>query len=77
VSRFTRFDIRARLILEPDVSEARARRILMRAEETCLITRSMSGEAHLDIEILRTGQRQGVPTIPVAEPEDRPQPVTR
>jgi uncharacterized OsmC-like protein len=77
VSRFTRFDIRARLILEPDVSEARARRILMRAEETCLITRSMSGEAHLDIEILRTGQRQSVPTIPVAEPEDRPQPVTR
>jgi organic hydroperoxide reductase OsmC/OhrA len=51
VSQFTRFDIRARLVLPPGASEERARRLLARAEETCLITRSLTGETHLTIEI--------------------------
>ncbi|HKV99584.1 MAG TPA: OsmC family protein [Vicinamibacterales bacterium] len=59
VSQFTRFDIRVTLILDPDVSEERARRILTRAEETCLITRSLNGEVQLDIEIIRAGRERG------------------
>jgi len=56
VSQFTRFDIRARVALSHLASEEQARRILARAEETCLITRSLNGETHLDVEIER--QRQ-------------------
>ena len=53
VTRFTRFDLRATLVLPPEVSEDQARRILARAEETCLITRSLSGETHLAVDIER------------------------
>ncbi len=60
VTQFTRFDIRVRLTLDADVSEERARRILTRAEETCLITRSLSGEAHLDIEIIRARRERSL-----------------
>jgi organic hydroperoxide reductase OsmC/OhrA len=51
VTQFTRFDIRASVVLPPDVSEEQARRILTRAEETCLITRSLKGETHLLIDV--------------------------
>ena len=60
VSQFTRFDIRVTLMLDVDVSEERARKVLARAEETCLITRSLSGEVHLEFEIIRTGQERRV-----------------
>ena len=50
-SQFTRFDIRASLVLPPEANEEQARRILTRAEETCLITRSLTAQAHLDITI--------------------------
>lgn len=53
VTQFTRFDLRASLVLPPGVSEDQARRILVRAEETCLITRSLKGETHLEFEIER------------------------
>jgi len=53
-SRFTRFDIRAAVVLPAEVSEDQARRILVRSEQTCLITRSLSAETHLEIEIART-----------------------
>ena len=53
VSQFTRFDLRARLTLPPEVAEDQARRILTKAEETCLITRSLKGETHLTIEVTR------------------------
>jgi organic hydroperoxide reductase OsmC/OhrA len=51
VTQFTRFDLRATVVLPPDVSEEQARRILTRAEETCLITRSLRGETHLHLTI--------------------------
>jgi uncharacterized OsmC-like protein len=54
ISRFTRFDIRAVLVLPASVSEDQGRRILMRSEETCLITRSLTAETHLEIEIARS-----------------------
>lgn len=53
VTQFTRFDLRASLELPEGVDEGRARRILMRAEETCLITRSLKGATHLEIEIIQ------------------------
>jgi len=53
VAQFTRFDLHATLMLPAAVSEDQARRILTRAEETCLIARSLKGEAHLEIEVLR------------------------
>jgi organic hydroperoxide reductase OsmC/OhrA len=51
VTQFTHFDLRATVVLPPEVSEEQARRILTRAEETCLITRSLKGEAHLQITV--------------------------
>lgn len=63
VTQFTRFDIRVTLTIDADVNDERARRILTRAEETCLITRSLNGEAHLDIEIVRAGQGRSLEAI--------------
>jgi uncharacterized OsmC-like protein len=53
VSQFTGFQIKALLVLPPDVDEERAKRILQRAEDTCLITRSLKGATHLDMSIER------------------------
>jgi organic hydroperoxide reductase OsmC/OhrA len=50
VTHFTRFDLTATVVVPPD-REDQARRILARAEETCLITRSLKGETHLHIFI--------------------------
>jgi organic hydroperoxide reductase OsmC/OhrA len=52
-SLFTRFDIRASLTVPPEVNEDQARRILTRAEETCLITRSLTAQTHLEITLHR------------------------
>lgn len=51
VTQFTRFDLQVRLSLPPEVSEDQARRILTRAEETCLVTRSLKAETRLMLEI--------------------------
>lgn len=53
VTRFTRFDLYVHLALAPDADEAQARRALERSEETCLITRSMTAETHLHVEMSR------------------------
>lgn len=52
VTRFTEVTIRARLKIPVGTSADQARRILTRAEETCLITRSLTAVTHLEIEIL-------------------------
>ena len=51
VTQFTRFDLHATVVLPGEVSMDQARRILTRAEETCLITRSLKGETHLNIDV--------------------------
>lgn len=51
VTQFTRFDLHATVVLPAEVSEDQARRLLTRAEETCLITRSLKGETHLHIDV--------------------------
>lgn len=53
ITRFTEVGIHARLKIPAGTPEDQARRILARAEETCLITRSLNATTHLDIEILR------------------------
>jgi uncharacterized OsmC-like protein len=61
VTRFTRFDLHATLVL-PDGAgdEDQARRLLARAEETCLITRSLNSEVHLTMDIVRAPALQEV-----------------
>lgn len=51
VSQFTSFHVRARVVLPEGVSDDQARRIATRAEETCLVTRSLKGSTHLEVEI--------------------------
>lgn len=57
VTQFTRFDLRATVVLPPDTGEDQARRILTRAEQTCLITRSLNGLTHLHVVLERTSDR--------------------
>jgi organic hydroperoxide reductase OsmC/OhrA len=47
VTQFTRFDVRARLRVPAGTSEEQALRLLTKAEETCLVTRSLKATSHL------------------------------
>jgi organic hydroperoxide reductase OsmC/OhrA len=51
VVQFTEFRVRASLRVPAGTSEERARRLLMRAEQSCLITNSLKGASHLEAEI--------------------------
>jgi peroxiredoxin-like protein len=51
VTRFTRFDIRARLTVPAGTDEHKATRLLQKAESVCLITNSLNAEKHLQVEI--------------------------
>jgi organic hydroperoxide reductase OsmC/OhrA len=51
VSQFTHFDVQARLQIPEGASEDQARRIATKAEETCLITRSLKATVHLDVQV--------------------------
>ena len=53
VTQFTRFHLRARIVLPEGSHDDQARRIAIRAEETCLVTRSLTGTTHLDVEIVQ------------------------
>lgn len=57
VTKFTLFVVRATLEVSEETSEERARRILEKAEETCLITNSLSGAARLDAVVIRVQSR--------------------
>lgn len=48
---FTNFVVQATLCLPEEASRERARRLLDKAEETCLITNSLSGTTRLDAEV--------------------------
>lgn len=52
VTRFTRFNLRARLKAPAGTDEHKARRLLEKAEAVCLISSSLNAEKHLDIELL-------------------------
>ncbi len=51
VTRFTQFAIRASLRVPSQTSEGRGKRLLEKAEEACLITRSLSAPVHLETTI--------------------------
>ena len=48
VTRFTRFVLRATLSVPHETKEDRARRLLEKAEQSCLITNSLSSTTHLE-----------------------------
>ena len=52
VSRFTRFEVTARLKVPPGTDSARAQKLLEKAEAICLITNSLSAERHLNATVL-------------------------
>jgi uncharacterized OsmC-like protein len=52
VMRFTRFDTKATLTLPAGVEEARARRVLEKAERNCIITASLKAEARVEMVIV-------------------------
>jgi organic hydroperoxide reductase OsmC/OhrA len=53
VIRFTRFDVRARLVLPAEGDLERARHLLEKAERGCLIANSLNGEVHLVVSLER------------------------
>jgi peroxiredoxin-like protein len=53
-TRFTDFVVHATLVVPQDTNEARAQRLLEKAEESCLITNSLSSATHLEATVSRT-----------------------
>jgi organic hydroperoxide reductase OsmC/OhrA len=51
VTRFVSFHVRAVLDAPPGTDERRAKRLLDKAEENCLVTRSLSASTTLDTEV--------------------------
>lgn len=55
VSRFTRFQVRARLRVPAGGDAEQARGLMERAEQACLITNSLNAEIHLEAEVEMAG----------------------
>jgi organic hydroperoxide reductase OsmC/OhrA len=51
VTRFSRFELSVRLTVPAGTDEARARRVVEKAERGCMVTNSLVGERHLHAEI--------------------------
>ncbi len=51
VTRFTEFHLRVVLDVPQGIDEAKARRLLEKAEQACLITNSLKSDTHLDAEV--------------------------
>jgi organic hydroperoxide reductase OsmC/OhrA len=51
VTRFTEFDVRARLTIPAETDPAAARQALERAERHCLISNSLKAAVHLQIQV--------------------------
>lgn len=52
VTRFTEVTVRATLTVPADTDVDKARRLLEKSEEVCLVTRSMLATAHLEAEVI-------------------------
>ncbi len=50
-TRFVGFDLKAELVVPASTDEARALRLLEKAEQACLITNSLTAESHLDATV--------------------------
>jgi organic hydroperoxide reductase OsmC/OhrA len=55
VAQFTRFVTHAKLAVPAGVDAAKARPLLQKAEDRCLVANSLKGERHLEAEIVRPG----------------------
>jgi peroxiredoxin-like protein len=53
IVRFRDLQIRARLVVPQDADEARARRLLEKAEKGCLVSNSLLAQKHLETEVLK------------------------
>jgi organic hydroperoxide reductase OsmC/OhrA len=51
VTQFTGFIVRARLQVPVGTNEDQVRRLLTKAEETCLVTNSLKAKSHLEAEV--------------------------
>lgn len=51
-AQFTRYLTRARLTVPAGTDEAKARGLLERAEQVCLVANSLKGERHIEAEII-------------------------
>jgi len=51
VARFSRFDLKVHLVVPAGTDEARAHRIVEKAERGCMVTNSLVAERHLDAVI--------------------------
>ena len=51
VTQFTHLDVRARLRVPSGTNEERALRLLTKAEETCLVTKSLKATTHLEASV--------------------------
>jgi peroxiredoxin-like protein len=51
VTQFTSFRVRASLRVPAGANEEQARRLLARAEQSCLITNSLKGASHLEASV--------------------------
>jgi organic hydroperoxide reductase OsmC/OhrA len=50
--RFTRFDTHAKLSVPAGADVERAKKLLEKAEQTCLVANSLNGERHLTVEVV-------------------------
>jgi peroxiredoxin-like protein len=50
-AQFVRFDVKAELVVPAGTNEARALRLLEKAEQACLITNSLTAESHLEATV--------------------------
>lgn len=58
--RFTSFVVRATLEVPADTPADKARRLMEKAEETCLVTNSLTAETRLEATVNGGSYRQGV-----------------
>ncbi len=56
-SRFTAYRLRARLVVGTGIDQAQARAALAKAEVGCLISNSLNGDFHLDVEVVVDDQQ--------------------
>lgn len=52
MTRFTELGLNATLKVPPDTNEEKARRLLDKAKNACLVTNSLSSETHLSAEVV-------------------------
>ena len=50
--RFTAFTVQARLTIAGDADAAKGEKLLHKAEQSCLITKSLIADSHLTVEII-------------------------